>query len=551
MSPVSPTEAIAVLEAATTSEPSMDAGLVERLIDLRALLEEGKRIAGTPGRFQKNVGIVLLDAAVERALYLAVETHSKVGQKNEYHQLLSEAEKAIPQWATEDRATVKELHRVRNAAHHHGIAADAESIPRWVIGADRFVRGLVQAAFNTELGSVAWSGIIADSQLRRKVQDAEAYLAAKSLPSALSAVGEALEEASSAWKRYNSFRMSMDSPLIGRPLVNDGRTLEGVAERVSDLSRTMNLAALSFDPGELAWYLDLQSRFFEVEEHEVDRAIRFVAWWILAFEATPAASRLDREYLEARNRRKVRTEALIAALDSVTLEEIGDEQVTLRFSVSDVPAEEEGFNSWKRLLAATLSESFGHMSQVYTDGSVVLERQSAKSLANVKTTLESALAVAEERVAAEEAEYAEQEEIERRRAASFKNEYELPDGYLPPHWVVEIRYVPESEPYINGEGIGISTTGVPLKDLQEAAAAIRRTGLVADCGHDFSHSMLLSPVIDPEELIMVLRTADGRIRELNHERATKKAVRSQTLASVISALAAQGLVVVDPHVKAI
>ena len=158
-------------------KPSLDPGAISSLIRLRSMLARAMRDSEDPAEIGRHVTIVTLDAAVENAMRISAHHRGiPIRPDASFHDTLHKLQSAQLPWQPTGVRGVLELHAARNLAQHVGILPDRERAGGWAVEAEELIRGLVNAAFGTELDEVLLANAIRDPELRDLIARAEQAL---------------------------------------------------------------------------------------------------------------------------------------------------------------------------------------------------------------------------------------------------------------------------------------------------------------------------------------------------------------------------------------
>ena len=268
-----------------------------QLVDLRAMLERAVALSRHRGRLDRVQAVVALDAAVERALYMALTANNgATGKKGGVDDLLSKVRQAVPGVPTKDVAAIKMLHRARNAAQHEGLAPAAEQMDQFVTAVDRFVPDVVGTCLKADLRKAALRDLIRNLQWRAEIEGAENLAAAGELSKAITQLSRIRAEVRSRFESWLKLRT--------RPKRHLGFDF-GWDDSDEQLDKVKNRAVIDRlipDPAEDGWFTRLGGEAALASLEDAERAIAYVTWLAYNFESSPAAEERDRSAEELKRR---------------------------------------------------------------------------------------------------------------------------------------------------------------------------------------------------------------------------------------------------------
>ncbi len=347
------------------SEVAIDLTTAQELIDLRVLLDAAVNFSKKPGPLREVLGPVLLDGALERAIFLAGTRASEIrSEKDRLDDVLNRLIGQRQSRPQQHIASVKNLHKARNAAQHQGVRCHPEDIEGWSISVSAMVNWLVIEFVGAELSEVTLGSAVRDGTFRDKLVDAEADLECGDHRAAVRSARSVMEEAFRAWQVQVVGIEKSTSIRRGGPVPSHTRDLE---DSLMKLRRGVLVASLAPDAGESAWFVDQWSGF-GLDRAEAERYVRFVIRWVSAFEATPARSRLYRHARATLEQRMVRSGEGPATVDHVEIEKMQrhEGKLDIRVHMKDVPAGTE-FRPWVEAARDSLQESLGGDGEVFSD----------------------------------------------------------------------------------------------------------------------------------------------------------------------------------------
>lgn len=268
----------------TDKPSSIGVSDMERLVDLRFLLEIALQQARDATAVGRHAATILLDGVNELALALAVS--NKVDRVPPgFWELMKKAHSAYQtSWDAPGRKGVEELHRARNLVQHHGVSSDPANLARWAADTERFVRSLVDAAFEVELRNVVRADAVIDPEIRSHLRAAEEALSASDGAETLKSALEALRIATSRWRS----QWEDADPTQFRSTLGGGLQDDGARGQLQRLTLYTEVLPFSLDLGEFVWLRSLEratNADVPVDARDAERALSFVLAWILRWEA--------------------------------------------------------------------------------------------------------------------------------------------------------------------------------------------------------------------------------------------------------------------------
>lgn len=287
---VSPATAADVTDAAGGVSPDV----AQSLVVLRGLLDEGVARSRDGSVIGRRVASVLLDGAAEAALMTALdalnvplkgretleELHGKLTQTLRSIGLLGESQD-LGGWPG-----VRRLHRVRNAAQHHQIAPDHQSLVEWTKSVDAYVAHVVFASMSCQLRLVTAADAIVDDNLRRRFRAAELLLEAGDFSESVAEAAAVFHAARGQWSSHFD---RVVAPLRRVRHFDDLGLGKMMDEHTKVLDDTMSALPFVRDLGEYAWFrellADIQYSSSVVAEGDAQRALLFVFTWVTRWES--------------------------------------------------------------------------------------------------------------------------------------------------------------------------------------------------------------------------------------------------------------------------
>lgn len=257
----------------------VDPSLVRELVTLKQLLDHAINEARHPAGVRHNAGVVLLDSAVERAVYTCSRQLGLPENRDfdkQFDKLRSAGQKG--QWPGQVGLEVVRLHNARNQTQHIGLAVNRQESTAWILAATTFIKTLVQNYLGADLETIRLAAAVTDEDLAASIEDAETRLAAGdpvgSVEASQRTYGLAVRRLRSHVSRVTRVQRQ------DRPHVND-ETLALVSSFVND-------------PTELLWFVDLRAWHLDAGEAEAERALVFTYWLALAVLELPTSVSYER-----------------------------------------------------------------------------------------------------------------------------------------------------------------------------------------------------------------------------------------------------------------
>jgi hypothetical protein len=336
---------------------SVSYGSLERLVHIRALLEEGARQAAGASPFSRHAAVVLLDGACELAIATGLSALGLQVERSFPKNLDNLVRKLGDSWQAPGVDGVRQLHQARNGTQHHGVFVDGSQLNAWVADTYLFAGGVVEAVFQQDLRLVTLAQGIRDSGIREEFVKAEGALSS-SPPSAHAAITHALSafgRAREAWRKSHGWdRTQISLRYDGR----DGLVPSWVPGAIDQLRDTFEVSTFAHDMGEYVWLREVYSLLKSdapLDEADARRVLAFVFGWIIRWEAFSGSYDPDRLAEWRRSIRPARTgrdnptianwfEAIDIPVPLTDGELPRPMSFSLRFRFTDAPGDE--FEHW-------------------------------------------------------------------------------------------------------------------------------------------------------------------------------------------------------------
>lgn len=366
---------------------------VVNLLAIRSLRDAAMAQSRTAGTVQRQIAVILLDAAIERTVftaceYLQIQLPQNAKLDAALQKLTAHGWKPA-QGLESDR---KRLHQQRNNVQHLGGNVDRDEVPGWVITTAQYTANVVQFAFTVDLDDVHYAAAIADPDTAGELTSAEDALMCGDLVTAIAAIDRGFVRTKSVW---DSFAVTANSELAPRyPHYERGiGRIGGDDPKIVALQDVTLISAIAPDAGEVLWYLSARRDSSLLTADEVRRALVFVFTLAAAVEATPAATRIDRRHRDAIANRHERTHPeQHARLGDYELKRLGD-RTTASFTLLDVPPPST-YNDWSAAVAGLLNTAPSQVAQfkVWDDGTLSIHdvRDITADVAAITAALNSA-----------------------------------------------------------------------------------------------------------------------------------------------------------------
>lgn len=401
----------------------LDLAAAEQLIGLRLLLESALDYVRTPGSLREVVGPVLLDGALERAVFIAGNRTGDVKSEKDsmekvFNTLIGYRKGNRPE---QHIMPIRNLHKARNAAQHQGIRCHPDEVRSWSVAVQVMCHWLMEEFAQADLATVTLASAIEDLVFRQEMQDAEEALADGRTDEAIRASRCVMDEAFNVWQEQILGRSSISTR--SKATREERREAESSNRQLRDLHRGHLVASLSPDSGESAWFVENWSSF-TLDAEDAARYVGFVTRWVVAFEATPARRRLMRRQYLARESRRVRTgPGPASVLGAEVVEQSWSDDFAIRIRFFDVP-DSDDYSVWLQGALDHLRDWLGDRARALgdEDGSLLLERLDDALISELPMRLGPALEAGEAAIRATHDAKAEEE-----RAYSVKRtELEAP-----------------------------------------------------------------------------------------------------------------------------
>jgi hypothetical protein len=323
------------------------------LVQLKAMLDDARRISRRPAPPSRTLAVILLHACNEYALSLAAgELCIPVNENTKFADLHSrvkeELDKAGGAWRPGGHwKDIRLLQAARNAAQHKGLPPDQQSLPGWLAATESYTRSLVNALYDTDIDQVVHGRAIENSELRAYLIAAERHLENGDPSAALDMTNHAFDTAGGLWRDQCGIKRRLEPPRLGFPDLDSAyTTIQAVAADAQDIAVDQTFAASHSD---YMWYRQLRQGPLEATSlDEAVRALGFVFWWIVQWQAIADTFVPDRR---ARYERHIRQQRVGDGPGTIAEAKVEDRYAatsewTIKLSIANAPADAQGY--WER-----------------------------------------------------------------------------------------------------------------------------------------------------------------------------------------------------------
>ena len=350
---------------------------VEQIIELRLMVQDAQSRAKHSGRLQRLNATVLLDAAVERAVWIVYSAEGVEPQaRATYEDQLSQVVGLIAErWKPSSLADLKLLHKARNLAQHHGLPPDPGLLPGWSSAVEKFAVGIVDAVFDVDLLTMTLASALEDPDLQAIALETERLLGEEDYPAASKSAAALLDQAIVKWDRVRRGRARFVRWTSER--FYSSRRDPGSKLQASFDEREHREVVLPFvqDHAEVDWYLTAARDQAELlDRADVERMLAFSFAWAVGYEAAARAwttSRRRRRALSQRNVRRGTERARVGSVEGVAAHR-GCGSIVL--TIVGVPGETE-FDAWREQVHALMdwNEPIGLRVRITDEGRIHIQ----------------------------------------------------------------------------------------------------------------------------------------------------------------------------------
>ncbi|WP_209559704.1 hypothetical protein [Frigoribacterium sp. PvP032] len=481
------------------------------LLAVRNLRNLAASHARIPGRAQHDTAVLLLDAAIERAVFTACGFKQiDLGVKDTLESALSKLGNTgftTPAGLSTDRMR---LHKARNGVQHSGLSVDPGSVPTWVVTTDKFITHVVTYAYGVDIDDVRLSTAIRDPEIKAHLDAAEARLDADDTTAAVSAISEAYKIARKTWNRFvessQMFLRHRTRPYSASLSGDDG-------DQIKALQQVTFVTSIAPDPAEAIWFLAALREQTLLTTEEARRALAFAFTFATAVEASPAVRRENRRNVRDQQARHVRADpAAHTRLGPFSLNPDGWRGIAeITITLIDVPGADE-FNGWSRLLNDLINPRGNPSEHIYVNDDGTIRFYADSDTESTLTRIEEAVAAVDgtfETRKAEEAAATHARETGLRQAQDRLNE--MMDAL--PEWIR--LYAIEGGHSDAGPEVVLNLTpplrgNLPYRELADAISGSGDVGL-----SNTSHGLTIQTDLDdiPELLTSLVPALEALLAE--------------------------------------
>jgi hypothetical protein len=476
------------------------------LVQLRALLDQALAAVRSDAPLARVTAVVLLDAVNERAMHIAAgAAGAHLSENDKFEQSFNKLSAALgTKWSRDGWGDVRRLHRSRNLAQHEGMPPDRDSVAGWAAATETFASAVVEAACGVQLNDLVLSDALRDPDASSAFRRGEEALRERQPEQAFDAAVEAFNVGRLKWLRQKPLHGYRSKPF--RLDVIDSGVWEYIEQELEALQDLAIVGAFVADPGDYLWFSDMMRSRRQVTPtvDEAQRALSFVFWWLVRWEAFSQSYIPDRRAHELRQRREIRpaNHRGPASISDVAVRHLWEDRWEVRLRLRDLPAEPE-FGAWQEHVAARLREVADHP-YVEEDGVLVLQIPASADHDAVRAAIESALRDAEQDVvdrqlAAQHARVAREAE-----AAQYAQGLLALPGLLPT-WITEAKL--DTDQGVISGGIRQSRLRLTLSQQAqdaagEVAALLREVDVVQQCYQGGGRTLHIEPELGPVSVLM-------------------------------------------------
>lgn len=502
-----------------TDTDSLDPVLTKDLLALRGLLDLAVRTARTQDDISLSTAIVLLDAACERAVHLVAVSRAVAQRRDDFPQLIGNVRASLGDaWSPGHLPAIRKLHLARNKQQHEGLGSDRTDVLSWSVAVPAFVNSIVFAAYGVGLGDVSLGLAIRRQDLRDAFEEAASLIAEGEPEKALGKLALVFEKAGAEWRAFaGPISGYYSESLSFKPLDREGH--DRLQRQIDRMWGMALYSPLAMDPGELAWFLSARREHAFADMQDAQRALNFVFWWLVAFEASPAQERVDRAKRWHLSRRRVRLGGGPAIVEQGEWRSVSGGRGELTLTIANVPSPGL-FEIWLKAVQDLVRGERGRSGfHIDESGRASISVSDPVSLGKEVERLKVALVAAEGVLSAELEDQA-RKETEAARVAS-EREHErasfaaaLANVSLP-RWMKDIRA--EANPGTHSRGGSGNHLIVELmtEGLAGTVASILRNGGIDARRGDYSLEELILPFqAAPDALLASLSPHNEAIQKL-------------------------------------
>lgn len=500
------------------------------LVQLRALLDHAIATARSTAVVSRLSALVLLDAVCERAVHLALDqlgviTSDKKIVLPELHSRLGDH---LVDWHSRDWGDVHRMHRMRNRSQHDAIPPDPALMQGWVEATQRYVEDVVGHALRDRLSTVALADAVHSVEIAQYLRDAEHHLTNLNPGESLSSSAVAFTTAFDAWKQQNKLKSA--SLAVSRWPGTEDKQLEALMGRIDQQEATVLASTFTSEPSEHVWFLSLTTGDSAVQPsvQEAERALSFVFWWVVRWEAFSENFDPERATTRARALRRVRANES----DSSHAVSVRKTDTGIVITLADVPLDETDFFDWSRFLVQCIRDNSSAVaSSAFVDAEGQLHIHGLDRGANAEL-LVSAIKECLKRADRLLVEAKTADAAERSKREAVKSAYETGiDAADLPSWVERVDVVVGRSDFVPEVKIRLAPTSHEV--AQETRDRLEQAGLPSYLSPHPIH-VPAAPSVD--ELVEKLQIVDAEVAVLFEQHRASVEVAAQAKDALIEQL---------------
>lgn len=434
---------------------SIAVDLNRNLLDLRFLHERGVQEIRHPTPGRRAVGVILLDAANERAVFEASTTLALPEKRELDAQVSALAAHLGDKWETSSRTTVSRLHKARNGVQHQGLGIDPASIEQWIAASRAFVEDIIEAVYDVSIWTLTAADALDNPEWAALLRTGEDHAANGRYPDAVTSYAKLFTQLD---RRLQELGASSTSAMPFPNDIMDQKTYQFLKSRIEESARLSWFSTIAVDSFELHWFENLIREMRWASREDADRAHTLIFWAVTAFQSINSEGRPDRRLDWELGQRACRPAGSDAPARAVS-QRVSQQRDGLRVEVmfADVPNDEFDLHMWAFGVRRAIDRGDG-ISFVSMDGAGALRfsvayRESYEFLAAL---VQGAIAAGEDEIRAGRAEMAQRDS--RRQEIVDRLSPTICDDGVPP-WILE-------------QEIGFSETGSGSADVPVVVLSI-------------------------------------------------------------------------------
>lgn len=502
-----------------TESESLDPVLAKDLLALRGLLDTATRIARSQDDISRSTAVVLLDAACERAVHMVAVSRAVAQKRDDFPQLIGNVRASLGEaWSPGHLPAIRKLHLARNKQQHEGLGSDRTDVASWSVAAQGFVESIVFAAYGIGLGDVSLSLAIRRQDLRDAFEEAASLIGEGDSEKAFGQLVLVFQKAAAEWS-------SFAGPISGfyaESLSFKALDREGYDRLQRQIDRMWGMALyspLAMDPGELAWFLSVHREHAFADKKDAERALHFVFWWLIAFEAAPAQEHIDRSARWHLARRRVRVGKGPAFIEAAKWQSVSDGRGELVLTIANVPGP-GSFGIWRNAVQDLVRVDRGKTGfHIDESGHASISVSDPSHLAQEVERLKTALVTAEDVLSAE---LAEREHLDAEAASVAREREQEREAFSAalvkvslPSWIKGVRAEADPHSRPRNEPGNRLVLELTTKGLVGTIASILRDGGIDARRENYSLEELIIPFqAEPDAVLTILSPLDERIEKL-------------------------------------